>query len=286
LRYFDNKVFVALARGTLNVYSRDHNGTGTTWNVSDPDEVQLGASVSRLATVGSNKLWCGCMNHIHILNTSTLEVEHSITLHQDPNKGVACLAASGFGVWVALNGASSVRLYHATTHELLSEVNAGPAVAKMLSSSDDIIRQHKAACLRVTSLLCCKDLLWVGTSAGVVLVVPLPHMTATTVKLQQALNITASPMKFVVPSRSFKGGNSSATSFSGGGGSNTAPSGAGKDQQYHLRHHHHHHHYYGAPTAGPGGPLASSTSDASGGASPGEPWGRPRRVNHGLVRYD
>lgn len=41
----------------------------------------------------------------------------------------------------------------------------------MLSNCDDIIRQHKAACLRVTSLLACKDLVWVGTSAGVLLTI-------------------------------------------------------------------------------------------------------------------
>lgn len=41
----------------------------------------------------------------------------------------------------------------------------------MLSNCDDIIRQHKAACLRVTSLLACKDLIWVGTSAGVLLTI-------------------------------------------------------------------------------------------------------------------
>lgn len=41
----------------------------------------------------------------------------------------------------------------------------------MLSNCDDIIRQHKAACLRVTSLMACKDLIWVGTSAGVLLTV-------------------------------------------------------------------------------------------------------------------
>lgn len=42
----------------------------------------------------------------------------------------------------------------------------------MLSNCDDIIRQHKAACLRVTSLLACKDLIWIGTSAGVILTIP------------------------------------------------------------------------------------------------------------------
>lgn len=43
---------------------------------------------------------------------------------------------------------------------------------------DDIIRQHKAACLRVTALLAVKDLLWIGTSAGVVLTMSIPPAVA------------------------------------------------------------------------------------------------------------
>lgn len=50
---------------------------------------------------------------------------------------------------------------------LLFEVNLAPSVNKMLSNCDDIIRQHKAACLRVTSLLACKDLIWIGTCKDV-----------------------------------------------------------------------------------------------------------------------
>lgn len=57
------------------------------------------------------------------------------------------------------------------SYNLLFEVNLAPSVNKMLSNCDDIIRQHKAACLRVTSLLACKDLIWVGTSAGVILTI-------------------------------------------------------------------------------------------------------------------
>lgn len=57
-------------------------------------------------------------------------------------------------------------------HQLVTEVNLAPAVNKMLSNCDEIIRQHKAACLRVTSLLSCRDLIWIGTSAGVLLTIP------------------------------------------------------------------------------------------------------------------
>ncbi len=48
---------------------------------------------------------------------------------------------------------------------------------------DDIIRQHKAACLRVTAVLACKDMLWVGTSAGVVVTMHLPFIGPGTSKI-------------------------------------------------------------------------------------------------------
>lgn len=51
------------------------------------------------------------------------------------------------------------------------EVNVAPAVTKMLSNCDNIIQQHKAACLRVTSLMASKEIIWVGTSAGVMLTI-------------------------------------------------------------------------------------------------------------------
>lgn len=61
------------------------------------------------------------------------------------------------------------------------------------SGADAIIRQHKAACLRVTSLLICKDLLWIGTSAGVILTNPLPSITASTSVLRHSIGPTGSP---------------------------------------------------------------------------------------------
>lgn len=61
-----------------------------------------------------------------------------------------------------------------------------------VSGCDDIIRQHKAACLRVTALVTCKDLLWIGTSAGVLLTMPLPHISSTP-KLASAPTVTGIP---------------------------------------------------------------------------------------------
>lgn len=123
---------------------------------------------------------------------------------------MACMVDSSLGVWVTLKGSAHVCLYHPDTFEQLAEVDVTPPVHRMLAGnalslalpfplepfcltieetfpgqglasalvcpptpgSDAIIRQHKAACLRITALLVCEELLWVGTSAGVVLTMP------------------------------------------------------------------------------------------------------------------
>ncbi|XP_021921500.1 rho guanine nucleotide exchange factor 17 isoform X2 [Zootermopsis nevadensis] len=190
--YLDNRVFVSLANGDITVYVRDHNGG---WNTTDPFTVSVGTAatpVTRMLPI-AGKLWCGCHNAIKILNTASLEVEHSFQVNSDSSRAVTCIALSGLGVWISLQNSAVVRLFHAMSYEPLCDVNVAPAVTKMLASCDDIIRQHKAACLRVTSLLACKDLLWIGTSAGVILTMPLPHITPATTKLANVPNATGVP---------------------------------------------------------------------------------------------
>lgn len=179
--YLDNKVFVSLSNGDLIVYRRDSDGM---WDTENPYTRAIGsvtAPIVRMLPV-AGKLWCGCQNNICIINPLSLSVETTFQVHQDSNKGIQCIVNSGLGVWIASQQSSKVHLYHATTYESLLEVSIAQAVNQKLQSADDIIRQHKAACLRITALLVCKDLLWIGTSAGVILTVPMPRITSTTSK--------------------------------------------------------------------------------------------------------
>ncbi|XP_075054632.1 rho guanine nucleotide exchange factor 17 isoform X2 [Mixophyes fleayi] len=166
--YLDNQVFVSLANGDLIVYQRE---AGSFWDPQNSKTLSIGSPgspVTKMVSI-SGKLWCGCQNRVIILNTSSLLQEHAFHIGQDQNRCVTCLVSSNLGMWIALQGSAQVRLYHTTTFEQLSEVDIAPPVHKMLAGSDAIIRQHKSACLRITALLACKDLLWIGTSAGVVL---------------------------------------------------------------------------------------------------------------------
>ncbi|XP_016402448.1 rho guanine nucleotide exchange factor 17 isoform X2 [Sinocyclocheilus rhinocerous] len=178
--YLDNKVFVSLANGEVIVYQRD---AGSFWDPQSSQTLCLGSPsgpVTKMVPV-AGKLWCGCQNRVLIINTSTLAQEHSLQVGQDSGRCVTSMVSYGKGVWIALQSSAQVRLYHASTYESLTEVDVAPAVHKMLAGSDAIIRQHKAACLRITALLACKDLLWIGTSAGVVLTLAIPPVSSSTV---------------------------------------------------------------------------------------------------------
>lgn len=143
--------------------------------------------------------------------------QHTFYVGQDSSRSVACMVDSSLGVWVTLKGSAHVCLYHPDTFEQLAEVDVTPPVHRMLAGtdlclplplplepycpvieeaepgpgfslgsglsptpgSDAIIRQHKAACLRITALLVCEELLWVGTSAGVVLTMPTSPSTVS-----------------------------------------------------------------------------------------------------------
>ncbi|XP_063287751.1 rho guanine nucleotide exchange factor 17 isoform X1 [Pelobates fuscus] len=176
--YLDNQVFVSLANGELIVYQREARSF---WDPQNSKTLPLGSPgspVTKMVSV-SGKLWCGCQNRVTIFNTSSLLQEHTFHIGQDQNRSVTCMVSSCLGMWIALQSSAQVRLYHSTSFEQLAEVDIAPPVHKMLAGSDAIIRQHKSACLRITALLACKDLLWIGTSAGVVLTLSITTSTNT-----------------------------------------------------------------------------------------------------------
>ncbi|XP_034173327.2 rho guanine nucleotide exchange factor 17 isoform X1 [Osmia lignaria lignaria] len=191
--YLDNKVFVSLANGDITVYTRDHLGG---WNTPDPTTVSIGTAASPVTKMlpVSGKLWCSCHNSVKILNTHSLDIEHTFAVSNDTSLSVSCMASSGgLGVWISLHNSAVLRLFHSGSYECLTDINIAPAVTKMLTSCDDIIRQHKAACLRVTALLACNELLWIGTSAGVLLTVPIPHIKPSTQRMSQPPIVTGIP---------------------------------------------------------------------------------------------
>ncbi|CAG7727349.1 unnamed protein product [Allacma fusca] len=187
--YFDSRVFVSLGNGDVAVYSRNTSGKG--WSISDPSWVTIGSAlnpVTKMICVRS-QIWCGCGSQIKVYgeNGGMLELLQSIQVTVEGShvtRGISCIVVSDEHVWVSVQGTSILKCYNIVTFECLFETNVSADVAKILAGCDDIIRQHKSACLRITALLLAPDkTLWVGTSAGVILTVNYVNQTCKTTPL-------------------------------------------------------------------------------------------------------
>lgn len=193
--YLDHRVFASQANGIILMYERDGRGG---WCTNNPKQIVLGSStcpVSKMV-ICNGRILCASGNTIFFLNPQTYEKENSFVVvstesnRVPQNPPITCMFVNGNALWVSLQNSAIVKCFNAVTFEMVFETSVASAVQKMLTSCDDIIRQHKAACLRVTALVHCKDLLWIGTSAGVLLTMPLPHVTPTTGKLNSIPPVT------------------------------------------------------------------------------------------------
>lgn len=112
----------------------------------DPSIVSVGtvaSPVTKMVPI-SGKLWCSCHNTVKVLNTVSLEIEHTMNVSGDNARPVSCMAASGnLGVWISLHNSAVLRLFHVNTYECLTDINIAPAVTKMLASKYQISNGQK-----------------------------------------------------------------------------------------------------------------------------------------------
>lgn len=129
--HLNGRVVAALANGTVAIFRRDIDGQ---WDLSRYYLVTLGVpqhSVRCLAVVGE-KIWCGYLHKVHVLEPRDLKIVHSLEAHPRKESQVKQLAWLGEGVWVSIRLDSTLRLYHAHTYQHLQDVDIEPYVSKML----------------------------------------------------------------------------------------------------------------------------------------------------------
>ncbi|XP_076263053.1 JNK-interacting protein syd isoform X4 [Rhynchophorus ferrugineus] len=165
--HVNGRVVVALANAHLAIFKRNVDGE---WDLSQYHLVQIGLpyqSVRHLVVVG-DKVWCGYRNKIHVVQPRELKVIHTLEAHPRRESPVRQMAWLGEGVWVSIRFDSTLRLYHAHTYQHLQDVDIEPYVSKMLGTG-----KLGFSLVRITSLLISSNRLWIGTSNGVIISVPL-----------------------------------------------------------------------------------------------------------------
>jgi len=161
------RVLAALADGTVAIFQRDTEGQ---WDLRNYYLLDLGKphhSIRCMVQVHS-KVWLGYRNRINVIDPRLMCVEASFDAHPRKESQVRQMAWVGDGVWVSIRLDSTLRLYHAHTHEHLQDVDIEPYVSKMLGTG-----KLGFSFVRITALMVSCTRLWLGTGNGVIISVPL-----------------------------------------------------------------------------------------------------------------
>ncbi|XP_073324983.1 rho guanine nucleotide exchange factor 10-like protein [Pagrus major] len=193
LKHSSRFLFAGLRNGTMMVYGRSSRD-----DLWDPDScrcVSLGSEPVRTLLVLDDSVWASCGNSVTVMDISSLTTQ-KFEVHPDPMVSVAHMARAGGGVWMAFSEGSSIRLFHTETLELLQEIN--------ISTRSTLLNTGQKS-MRVTSLLICQGLLWVGTAQGLIITLPVPKLEGIpkiTGKGMVSLNAHCGPVDFLVATTS------------------------------------------------------------------------------------
>uniref|UniRef100_A0A8C6SP29 Rho guanine nucleotide exchange factor (GEF) 10-like a n=2 Tax=Neogobius melanostomus TaxID=47308 RepID=A0A8C6SP29_9GOBI len=187
-------LFAGLRNGTIKVYRRNRNDE--LWEPEPCRSVSFGSEPVRTLLVLDDNVWASSGNTVTVMDTSNFDLQVSrFEVHPDPMVSVAHMAQAGGGVWMAFSEGSSIRLFHTETLELLQEIN--------ISTRSTLLNTGQK--MRVTSLLICQGLLWVGTAQGLIVTLPVPKLEGIpkiTGKGVISLNAHCGPVDFIVAASS------------------------------------------------------------------------------------
>ncbi|XP_058858044.1 rho guanine nucleotide exchange factor 10-like protein isoform X2 [Acipenser ruthenus] len=193
LKHSGNFLFAGLKDGKVVVYRRKSGEE--LWDPESPCCVSIGTEPVRRLLALEDTVWASCGNRVIVIEGATMNTR-SFEAHQDTAVSVAHMARAGGGVWMAFSEGSSIRLFHTETLEPLQEINIS-ARTTFLSPAQKSVR--------VTSLLICQGLLWVGTAQGIIVTLPVPKLEGIpkiTGKGMTSLNAHCGPVDFLVATSS------------------------------------------------------------------------------------
>ncbi|KAL3978599.1 hypothetical protein ACER0C_019661 [Sarotherodon galilaeus] len=193
LKHSSRFLFAGLWNGTMMVYGR--NNSDDLWDPKSRRCVSLGTEPVRTLLVLDDSVWASCGNSVTVMEISSFNTQ-KFEVHPDPLVSVAHMACAGGGVWMAFSEGSSIRLFHTETLELLQEINI---------STRSTFQNTGQKSMRVTSLLICQGLLWVGTAQGLIITLPVSKLEGIpkiTGKGMISLNAHCGPVDFLAATTS------------------------------------------------------------------------------------
>jgi len=185
--FHNNKVFIGLVNGCVEVFKRDNSFK---WDLYHPMSIQVGQDPITCMLPIHGGLYVACGKHIHTFDTMNhtvtrklhIEAENSLTtkgslanllLPANISSGVSYMAVCGIGLWVSMVHSSTIALYHTESFIHLQDINIANNVSRVLDQRG--VPSNKRS-VYVTAMSASRGMLWVGTNVGIALTIPLPRL--------------------------------------------------------------------------------------------------------------
>ncbi|XP_067423657.1 rho guanine nucleotide exchange factor 10-like protein isoform X3 [Emydura macquarii macquarii] len=189
LQHSPDYLFAGLQDGTIAAYARNNGGL---WDLTaQPTRLEVGTGPVRTLLTLDDTVWASWANRVTVLDAASLKAQQTFEAHPDEDASVTHMIKAGSGVWMAFSSGSSIRLFHTETLEHLQEINIATRTTFVLPGQKNV---------RVTSLLICQGLLWVGTDQGIIVLLPVPRLEGIpkiTGKGMVSLNGHCGPVEFL-----------------------------------------------------------------------------------------
>ncbi|XP_055958506.1 rho guanine nucleotide exchange factor 10 [Patella vulgata] len=201
LVYVAEKVFCGLKSGTVLVYQTDEDGV---WNFDTPVVIELGTAPIKTILDIDGLLWVACGGTVHLIDISTLQVKMKYVFTTDNMAPIDQIARAGVGIWVSFKNRAFIRLYHIETLETLQEINIASPIAKLIEhQKPQGLTPDSTKHCSVTCLAAGRGMLWIGTSLGFILTLPLPRLRDGVPLVNSRPNVSYHghnfPVKFIIP---------------------------------------------------------------------------------------
>ncbi|XP_032087497.1 rho guanine nucleotide exchange factor 10-like protein isoform X2 [Thamnophis elegans] len=189
LKHNTDYLFAGLQNGTVAVYARINGGL---WDADvEPTILAVGLAPVRTLLTLDDAVWASCGNQVTVFDAVSLKAQQIFEVHPEEESNVTHMIKAGSGVWMAFSSGSSIRLFHTETLELLQDINVATRTTAVLPGQKNV---------RVTSLLICQGLLWIGTDQGILVLLPVPRLEGIpkiTGKGMVSLNGHCGPVDFL-----------------------------------------------------------------------------------------
>ncbi|KAH9514114.1 Rho guanine nucleotide exchange factor 10 [Bulinus truncatus] len=173
LKFVDERFFCGFDNGAMAVYSRSDAGH---WEVLTPAVLRFGNSEVKIHFIHEEDLYLSCENKLFIVEIDSLQLKAQHELMTESHASISNIVKSGVGIWVSFKDSSVIKLFHIESMANLQELSLGNFVNRIrterLWSLSGATENLVVTCLAIS-----KGLLWIGTSTGLILTVPLPRLS-------------------------------------------------------------------------------------------------------------